>query len=215
MASDSDNPQSAIRNPQSPFVLGLIGGIGSGKSLVAAELAKHGGRIVSGDQAGHEALRQPDIKEQVVKRWGSQLLDEHGEIKRCSLGAIVFADAKERSALESMVFPYIGKRLREEIAAARQDSSVKFVVLDAAIMLEAGWNNGCDRLVYIDTPRETRLERLARTRGWAEKEVQAREAAQLPLDEKKRRADAVIDNAGSPAATARQVADLLTRWGLT
>jgi dephospho-CoA kinase len=195
-------------------VIGLLGGIGSGKSLVAAELARHGGRIVSGDQAGHEALRQPDIKEQVVQRWGKEVLDEHGEVVRRKVGAIVFADPGERKALEEMVFPYIGTRLREQIEAARREEGVKFIVLDAAIMLEAGWNNVCDRLVYIDVPRAVRLERLARQRGWSEKEVAEREAAQLSLEEKRRRADAILDNSGAPEATARQVQELLARWGI-
>lgn len=195
-------------------VIGLLGGIGSGKSLVAAELVKHGGRIVSGDQAGHEALRQPEIKKQLVQRWGNEVLDGQGEVIRRKVGAIVFGNPAELKVLEELVHPYIGKKLREEIETARRDPAVKFVILDAAIMLEAGWNNVCDRLVYIDAPRDVRYARLARQRGWAEKEVQAREAAQMPLEGKQQRADATVDNGGSPDETARQVTDLLARWGL-
>ena len=216
MSSDSDNPQSAIRNPQSAAkpVIGLVGGIGSGKSLVAAEFAKHGGRIVSGDEAGHEALRQPEIVAQVEKRWGRAVLDQKGEVIRRKVGAIVFADLAERQALEALVFPFIGQRLPEQIAAAQADPAVRFVVLDAAIMLEAGWNNVCTKLVYVDVPREQRLERIARQRGWTEKEVTARESAQWSIEDKAKRADERIDNSGSPEETARQVAELLRRWGL-
>ncbi|HXG11235.1 MAG TPA: dephospho-CoA kinase [Gemmataceae bacterium] len=194
-------------------VVGLIGGIGSGKSRVAAEFARHGGRVVSGDQAGHEALRQPAIRDQVVRRWGPQVLDEQGEVDRRKLGAIVFADAKERRALEAMVFPWIERRLQEQVAEAVADPAVTLVVLDAAIMLEAGWNKLCDRLVYVHAPREVRLQRLAQQRGWTEKEVAARENAQLSLTEKRSRADYVVDNSGSPEDLARQVDDLLRRWG--
>lgn len=190
-------------------VLGLIGGIGSGKSVVAEELARRGAKIVSGDRLGHEALRQPDIRERVVARWGREVLDAAGEIDRRKVGAIVFGDEQERRALQTMVFPYIEAGIRREIETAMNDPAVKLVVLDAAIMLEAGWNKVCDRIVYVDSPRELRLERLARQRGWSEKEVTAREHAQMDLTEKKARADVVLDNSGTREQTARQVEDLL------
>src|SRR5262245_5747701 len=196
------------------LVIGLIGGIGSGKSLVAAEFAKHGGRIINADQAGHDALRDPDVRARVVQRWGKDLLDERGEIVRRRLGAIVFADEAERKALEAIVFPRIGEDLRRQIDAARADPEEKLIGLGAAVMLEAGWNSVCDRLVYVDVPREERLRRLTRQRGWTEQEVEARERAQLPLTVKASRADHAIDNSGSPDALAGQVSALLRTWGL-
>src|SRR5262245_34362751 len=102
-------------------VLGLVGGIGSGKSEVAAALARRGGCVVAGDPLGHEALRQPGVREQVVARWGSELLGPDGEIDRRTLGAVVFAAPGERAALESIVHPWIGRRLAEQVAAARAD----------------------------------------------------------------------------------------------
>ena len=86
------------------MIVGIVGGIGSGKSLVAGELVKHGGCLIAGDMLGHEALRQPDIKEKVIERWGRDLL-EGGEIQRRRLAQKVFADPKELRALESLVFP--------------------------------------------------------------------------------------------------------------
>jgi dephospho-CoA kinase len=190
------------------LVVGLIGGMGSGKSLVAKELARRGARVISGDQLGHEALRQPEIRARAVERWGTDVLDEHGEVDRRKVGAIVFADPAERRALEALVFPWIERGIRDAIEAARRDPGVPLVVLDAAIMLEAGWDGACDRLIFVDAPRETRLRRLAEQRGWSAKEVDARESAQMPVPEKKRRADYVLDNSGPPEALARQVEDL-------
>jgi dephospho-CoA kinase len=210
MDSQSSVPASRSSKP----ILGLIGGMGSGKSFVAAELARRGGRIISGDALGHEALRQSDIKDRIVARWGKDLLDRDGEIERHKLGRIVFADPAERKALEALVHPWIEQRFQEESVKAQHDPAVKFVVLDAAIMLEAGWNRVCDRLVYVDSPRELRVQRLAQQRGWTEKEVEAREQAQMPLEEKRRRADAVLDNSGNSAETSRRIADLLRQWGL-
>jgi dephospho-CoA kinase len=195
-------------------VIGLIGGIGSGKSRVSELLARRGARVLSGDQAGHEALRQPDIKARVAERWGPGVLDEAGEVDRRRLAARVFADPAERRALEAIVWPWIGRRLREQTDAARADAAVKLILLDAAVLLEAGWDDVCDRLVYVDAPRDVRLRRLAEQRGWSAEQLAAREQAQLALTEKARRADDVLDNSGTPEALARQVDELLQRWGV-
>jgi len=210
MSSDSSNPQSAIRSPQSSKpVIGLIGGIGSGKSAVSAEFARHGGRIISGDQLGHEALRQPEIRDRVIRRFGQGIVGPDGSITRRALGAIVFADPIARRDLEALVFPYIERRILEEIETAQSAVEVRFVLLDAAIMLETGWNKVCDWLVYIHVPRELRLERLNRQRGWSEKEVTAREQAQMPVTDKATLADFTVDNSGPLPESARQVYHLL------
>jgi dephospho-CoA kinase len=205
---------SAFRTPHSALVVGLVGGIGSGKSQVAEEFARHGARVVSGDGLAHQALRQPAIKEQVVRRWGPGVLDESGEVQRRKLGAIVFADPAQRQELEEMVHPWIKERIRAEVEAARRDPRVALVVLDAAIMLEAGWDGACDRLVYIDAPRAARLRRVAEQRGWTAREVEAREGAQMPLTDKAARADHVLDNSASLEHLGCQVRDLLRQWGL-
>jgi dephospho-CoA kinase len=195
-------------------VVGLIGGIGSGKSRVADQFAARGAQVVSGDALGHEALRQPPIRAKVAERWGPGVLDERGEIDRRKLGRLVFADAGQRRELEALVFPWIERRLQGEIALAQADPNVVLVLLDAAILLEAGWNRWCDWLVFVDAPREQRLRRLAEQRGWSEKEVESRERAQMPLTDKRARAGFVVDNSSSPEAAARQVEELLRHWGL-
>jgi dephospho-CoA kinase len=197
-----------------PPVIGLLGGIGSGKSLVAAELARHGGYLIAADQLGHEALQQPDIKARVAERWGRQVLTEAGKVDRKRLGAIVFADPRERRELEAMTHPFIGRRIREEIEQARRRPEVRLIVLDAAVMLEAGWHGVCDHLLFIDSPRPARLQRLQEGRGWSAREVEDRENAQLPLTEKQRHADVVIDNSAGPERIVPQLRQLLGRWGL-
>jgi dephospho-CoA kinase len=194
-------------------VLCLIGGIGSGKSRVAAELERRGGRVVSGDQLGHEALRQEEIRRQVVGRWGTKVLDEHGEVSRKALGTIVFADPTERRDLEELVFPWIGRQLEAAVAAAKEDPAVRFVVVDAAVILEAEWNRSCDRIVYVHAPRAVRLKRLAQ-RGWTEEGADARARVQLPLAEKVSRAHEVVDNSGSLEELGRQLDELLGRLSI-
>ncbi len=114
--------------------------------------------------------------------------------------------------LEAIVHPYIGQRILEEIAEARR--RVRLVVLDAAIMLEVGWHRVCDHLVFIESPREIRIERLKVQRGWSVHQIEEREQAQMPLAEKRRHADAVIDNSTDADAVAGQVQSLLERWGV-
>jgi dephospho-CoA kinase len=198
----------------SPPVVGIIGGIGSGKSLVAAEFAAHGGHLIAADQLGHEALRQPDIKARVVARWGETLLDATGQIDRKRLAAIVFADANERQALEAMTHPYIGRRIGEEIAKARSRSDVRLIVLDAAVLVEASWQGVCDHVVFVDAPREARLRRLTEKRGWSVQELEKRQRAQMSTDEKRRHADAIVENSGTPEHVAAQVQSLVVQWGL-
>jgi dephospho-CoA kinase len=202
------------RNSDAKPVAGLVGGIGSGKSRVAATFAERGARVISGDDIAHEALRQPAVRDRVAARWGPGVLDGRGEVNRRKLGAVVFADPCERAALEALVHPWIRERIAAEVAAAQADPAARLIVLDAAIMLEAGWNGICDRLVYIDAPRELRLRRVAEQRGWAPEEVEARERAQLPLTEKAARADYALDNSGTLGDLNRQVDGLLSRWGL-
>jgi dephospho-CoA kinase len=195
-------------------VVGLLGGIGSGKSQAAAAFARHGARVIAGDQLGQAALRDPDIRARVVSRWGQGVLEANGEIDRRRLAAIVFADPAQRKALEAITHPWIRQRICAEVEEARNDPHVPLIVLDAAVMLEAGWNEICDYLVFIEAPRAVRLERVARQRGWSEREVEARERAQLPLTEKAVRADHVLDNSASLEHLNRQVDDLLHLWGL-
>jgi dephospho-CoA kinase len=200
--------------PRCP-VLGLVGGIGSGKSEVAAAMARRGGCLVAGDPLGHAALRQPSVRDQVVARWGGQVVGRDGEVDRKKLGTVVFADADERAALEAIVHPWISRRLREQLIAAKADPNCRFIVLDAAIMLEAGWRTACDVVVYVDAPRTKRLKRVAAQRGWSADDVMKREQAQLPLALKAACADAALENSGGPQELEAQVDALLSRLGIS
>src|SRR5262245_35138744 len=102
-------------------VLGLIGGIGSGKSAVAAALSRRGARVIVADRLGHQALLRPEVKQQLLVRWGPGIGDEQGNIDRRRVAAIVFANPTERQALENVVFPFIENGMDAQIAEAQQD----------------------------------------------------------------------------------------------
>jgi len=190
-------------------VIGLVGAIGSGKSLVAEELVKSGGFLIAADQFGHEALRQPQNIDNVKARWGQEVVEADGSISRRRLGARVFADSQERRELEAIVFPFIERRIEEERQRAQQDGGARFIVFDAAVMLEAGWDRICDWLLFIHCLRPVRLQRLCKSRGLAANEVATRENAQWPLLEKLLRSDDLIDNSGTADRTRRSVQRLL------
>lgn len=178
------------------LVVGLIGGIGSGKSQAAQMLRDLGATVLDADALGHEVLREPDVIQALVQRFGRGILTHEGQISRRALAKIVFAPGHEddRRFLEQLTHPRIGQRLEEALARLRASPAPPpVVVLDAALLLEAGWDRYCDRILFLDAPRDQRLERAV-ARGWSAEQFSAREAAQWPLEEKRRRAQIVIRN---------------------
>ena len=193
-------------------VLGIVGGIGSGKSLVAERLVALGGHLIVADALGHEGLRRPEIKAAIRARFGEDVFD-NGDVDRRRLAKIVFADENERHALEAIQFPYIGRRVDEEIDKARRDPAIRFVILDAAVLLEAGWRARCDHVLFVDAPRHVRLERV-KSRGWTEADLAAREAHQMPLDEKRALADAILVNDGAIDTVVQRLGEISSKWHL-
>jgi len=183
-------------------VVGLIGGIGSGKSALARWVAgQRNVRTLDADSAGHRALQNDAVRRQLCERFGDGILDASGAVSRPQLAAIVFGDSSEhrqrREALEEIVHPIIRAEIRAQLEQAAADPDLDLILLDAALLLEAGWNELCDAVVFVDTPRETRLERVRENRNWSDDELQRREASQKSVTEKRAAADAVVDNSRS------------------
>ncbi|MHB8899548.1 MAG: dephospho-CoA kinase [Thermoguttaceae bacterium] len=191
-------------------VVGLLGGVASGKSLVARLLTEFGAGVLDADRAGHEALGLPKIEEAARKRWGEKVFGVDGHIDRKRLAEIVFAPPpegpQERRILESWTHPEIAGILRARAETLAAESR-PVAVLDAPLLLEAGWDKLCNTLVFVEVPRPVRLARALR-RGWTSAEFEAREQAQLSVDVKRARADLAIENAGHMEETRRNVARL-------
>jgi dephospho-CoA kinase len=189
------------------YVVGLMGGIASGKTLVASLFEQFGACRLDADRAGHEVLQTAEVRQAAIARWGPQILDARGDIDRQRLARIVFSPApdgpRERSYLEQLTHPRIGQRLQEE-ARRRVTEGYRVAVLDAPLLFEAGWVKLCDVLVFVDAPRQLRLAR-ARARGWSEKEFAEREGVQESLESKRKQADWCVDNSGSPEQTRAQL----------
>jgi dephospho-CoA kinase len=195
-------------------VIGLIGAICAGKSTVARLLAGHGGAVVDADKLGHAVLDEPEVQAQLVTRWGERVRGADGRTDRRVIGPIVFADPAERAALEAIVFPRIRAREAAQFAAADADPACRFIALDAAVLLEAGQREVCDKLLFVDAPLPLRQVRVAARGKWTAAELARREAAQMPLAEKRSHADAVIVNDGDLAALDAAVAQVLQGWRL-
>jgi dephospho-CoA kinase len=187
-------------------ILGLLGGVASGKSLVARHFAALGALVLDADRAGHEVLRSAEVEAAARQRWGDAVFGPDGHIDRSQLAKVVFAPPpdgpREREYLENLAHPRIGRVLLAQAEDCRPVPPL--AVLDAPLILEAGWDKLCDRLAFVDVPREVQLAR-ALERGWTEEEFAAREAAQESLDSKRRRADLIIDNSASAEHTQAQV----------
>lgn len=192
-------------------VLGIVGGIGSGKSYVASLFAKRGALVLDADQFGHLALKQPAILSQVQARWGTAVLDKLGQVDRKKLGALVFHHAHDKQHLEALVFPFIKQSIENGIATAAQDNQIKLVILDAAILLETGWRATCQALVYVDASEPVRLKRVAH-RGWDAAELRRRESTQWPLEQKKAACQHVIPNQGDEVLTESLVNELYSLY---
>jgi dephospho-CoA kinase len=192
--------------------IGLIGGVASGKSEVAHLFVSHGATILDADRVGHEVLREPEVVAQLAERWGSSILDAQGQIIRSAVAAIVFAPQGEvdQQFLNQVTHPRIAAKLSEQLALLRAQHCPA-AILDAALLLEAGWDYLCDDVVFVDAPSELRQVR-ARTRGWDDAEIARREQRQLPLVEKRRRATIVLDNGGSREDLATHVVELWHKW---
>jgi dephospho-CoA kinase len=191
-------------------VVGVIGAIGAGKSTVARRLAELGGKLIDGDAVGHQVLKEPAIKSKIVETFGQGVANEIGEIDRKKLGGIVFSDPVSLEALERIMHPRMKEIFAEEISAAQKDPAVKLVVFDAAILLEAGWGDMMDVVLYVDADRASREERVKK-RGWSAAELARREAAQWPAERKKAQADVVINN-DCWEARRWEVDALFRRW---
>jgi dephospho-CoA kinase len=184
-------------------IIGLAGGIGAGKSSVAKILAEFGCLVSDSDAGARASLRDPKIKQTIVQWWGDRVLDEHSDIHRPTIASIIFADPAERRRLESLTHPWIEAKRKQEFAAAPPGTPA--LVIDAPLLFEAGLDRACDAVIYVDADPEVRLARVRRNRGWSDAELSQREISQLPLDEKRSRADHVVTNNGDLGELKAQV----------
>ena len=191
------------------LLVGLTGGIASGKSTVARRLVEHGVVLVDADQVAREVVEpgQPALDE-IVAAFGPEVLDEAGRLDRPALGAIVFSDPEQRAVLERITHPRVGERIAQRIAEADDGRPATIVVVDVPLLVEAGVNRDYDAIVVVATRPDTQVRRLVAERGMSRQDAEARVAAQADLDAKLAVATHVVENEGTVAQLEQRVDEL-------
>jgi dephospho-CoA kinase len=192
------------------FVIGLTGGIASGKSTISSALAERGATIVDADRVGHEAyLPGTEGWQAVVDAFGQRVVGTDGEIDRKVLGGIVFAEPGERERLQSIIWPVMKRMMHRKIDEFRE-AGIGVVVLEAAVLIEAAWLDLVDKVWLVLVPEAVAEARLISRNGLTAEQAKARIAAQLTNEERSRHADVIIDNSGTVEAATARVTGL---WG--
>ena len=187
------------------FTIGLTGGIGSSKSTVAGVLNDLGAKLVYADRVGWEVYRTgTGGYRSVVDEFGEEVVGPDGEIDRKRLGCIVFGDPARMEALTGIVWPLIAGAVADRIGEEAARGTL-ILVVEAAVLFEAGWENLFDEIWVVTAREEMAVERLISRDGVTAESVLARVAAQIPDEERVRRADAVIDNGGDLTGLRRSV----------
>ena len=210
---------SQPRRAPPPLVIGVLGGIASGKSSVARLLAGSDGVLIDADRVAREVLQTEEVRALLAQAFGPTLFTVKGTIDRELLAKRVFASEADRKRLEAFTHPRIRARIRALLEEARARRAPR-VVLDVPLLLENEAQHGlaaeCHELVFVDSPLAARDARAATSRAWASGEVARREAAQLSLEQKRQRANYVIDNSKSAGELEAEVArfreKLALRW---
>ncbi len=191
-------------------IIGILGGIGAGKSTVAVEFAKHGCAVIGADNIAHEVLETDTIKKKVVDLLGRGILDPSGRIDHSKVADIVFADGNSLRALNNIIHPPVLEQVEGLLQRYEADSQVCAIVLDMPLLAEVGWTQYCDCLVFVECDQEIRMERIRKKWAFNEQQIRNREKFQISLDKKARLADNMVNNNSDFSAIVRQVADIFS-----
>lgn len=193
------------------FVIGLTGSIGTGKSEAARQLEALGASIISADEVGHEAYTpNTEAWEQVIAAFGDDILQDDGDIDRRKLGAIVFSDPSQLEKLNQIMHPRMARMVADKIGVLR-DQGVNVVVVEAALLFEAGWDTLVEEVWVTDSPEHIVIGRLKERNGLSEEEAKKRINSQMGRAERIERSDFVINNSGDMADLGNAIKELWER----
>jgi len=198
-----------VGNPLSKPIIGILGGICSGKSTTASEFVKLGCKVIDADKIVHGLLDEKFVREKIVDLFGRTILNSTGQIDHKKLANIVFNDAKKLSVLSKEIHPLVLERTERLIRKYNHLSQVKAIVLDMPLLVEVGWGQRCDKNVFVDCRKELRIDR-ARKKGLSKDQIKIRENFQISLDKKAELADNKIDNNSDFSALVRQVSNIFS-----
>ena len=196
------------------MVIGITGGIATGKSTVTGMIRRRGFTVIDADVIARQVVEPGERAwRKIIETFGEEILFNDGSINRKKLGQIVFHDGKWRKKLNEIVHPEVRSRMAEETEAAFRKGE-RTVFLDIPLLFESGMERLVDKVLVVYADEGTQLLRLMERDGLREEEALARIRSQLPIEEKKKKADAVIDNRFSPDETERQLEKILHEWNI-
>ena len=198
-----------MKNIEKKPIIGILGGIASGKSTVARAFAELGCKVIDADAIAHELLDNETVSDKIVTLFGREILDSAGKIDHKKLAGIVFADSDKLSGLNEILHPLVIERVEAMIGQYGRQDQIKAIVLDIPLLVEVGWAERCDRLIYVDCSLKTRVER-AKKAGLDKNQLKIRENFQISLDNKQKLADNTIESNSDFLTLVRQVADIFS-----
>jgi dephospho-CoA kinase len=197
------------------LVIGLTGGIASGKSTVSNILKEMNITIIDADVEARLAVEKGEpAYQKIVAEFGNDILLTNEEIDRVKLGSIIFHNAEKRQLLNSIVHPEVRKRMNNQVEAAKEREE-QVIILDIPLLFESKLTHMVEKTILVYVDRDIQLKRLMERNDLSLEEAEARIKSQMPLSEKVALADAVINNNGSIAETKKQVIEVLNGWGIT
>jgi dephospho-CoA kinase len=191
-------------------IIGILGGICSGKSSVAQEFAKLGCDVIDADRIVHELLDTAQIKKEVVNYFGPSILNSEGSINHNILANEAFSSQKKLAQLNDIIHPLVLGRVEELIKQYNETLGVKAIVLDMPLLMEVGWEKKCDVLIFVACDYDERLKRAKKKALLDEKQLKVRENFQISLDKKIDIADNTVNNNSGFSALAKQVSDIFS-----
>jgi dephospho-CoA kinase len=191
-------------------IIGIAGGIGSGKSFVADLFGELACLVIKSDEQVYRAYQREDVKAQLRAWWGDRAFTPAGDVDRRAVARIVFDTPSERIRLEGLIHPLVNAERRQLMLREAGNPAIRAFVWDTPLLFETGLNRECDCIVFVDAPLEVRLRRVS-ARGWTADDLTARENLQLPLDKKRRISDYCVSNIDGIDVVREQVRDILTR----
>ena len=192
-------------------IIGIVGGIGSGKSYIADLFGEFGCHVIKADDLVHEAYASADLKAKLRSWWGDQVITPDGQVDRKAVAQRIFGDDPQRQRLEALVHPLVHAARDRTMARLADTPAVVAFVWDIPLLFEVGLDRQCDAVVFVDCPLQTRLLRVQASRGWDHEELKRRENAQLPLDKKRELSQYIICNTADSAFARRQVEAVISQ----
>lgn len=193
-------------------IIGIVGGIGSGKSYVSRLFAEEGCLVINSDEQVAQAYQREDVKRTLVEWWGPDVLNADGSVNRSAIARRVFADPVERRRLEALIHPLVAEMRDRAMRAGASDPGVVAFVWDTPLLVEVGLHRHCDVVVFVEASEAERKRRVMESRGWTETEWAAREKSQMGLDKKREIANYIVRNtAGVDDEVRSQIREALSR----